>query len=176
MQEKTGWASHRHCHTVTRPHPDHCACALSAQNRSCVKIQQAEAAAVALMTAASAREDTCAVLATRTAFAHADDRVLVAFCLVEACWSWAPRTAMSDHPVLGQTLLSLRAGDSPAVRSALVSAMTGRTPGNYAALLVQLAYATVCLVPDIDERLKARGLAVAADPGGAEQRPAGDGR
>jgi hypothetical protein len=138
-----------------------------------VEIQQAEAVAVALMTAASAHDDSCAVLATRTAFAHLSDRVLVAFCLVEACWSWAPRAALSDHPVLGPTLLSLRAGDSQAVRSMLASAMTGKTAGSYAALLVQLAHVTVRLVPDIDDRLQSRGLAVATDPEGAANRPAG---
>jgi hypothetical protein len=140
-----------------------------------VEIDQAEAAAIALMTAANAHDDSCAVLATRTALAHVGGRVLVAFCLVEACWSWAPRTASSDHPVLGPTLLSLRAGDAPAARSVLVSAMTGKTAGSYAALLVQLAHATVRLVPDIDDRLKSRGLAVAADPEAAANRPAGSG-
>lgn len=140
-----------------------------------MEIQQAETAAVTLMTAASVHDDTCAVLATRTAFAHVDDRVLVAFCLVEACWSWAPRTALSDHPVLCPTLLSLRDGDAEAVRSALVSAMTGKSPGSYAALLVQLAYAAVHLVPDISDRLRGRGLAIAVDPKAAENRPAGNG-
>ncbi len=140
-----------------------------------MEIQQAEAAAVALMTAANAHDDTCAVLATRTAFAHVDDRVLIAFCLIEACWSWAPRSAFSDHPVLGPTLLSLRAGDARAVRSALVSAMTGKTAGSYAALLVQLAYAAVHLVPDISDRLRARGVAIAVDPDAAARRPAGNG-
>ncbi len=139
-------------------------------------MQQAERAAVALMTAASVHDDTCAVLATRTAFAHVDDRVLVAFCLVEACWSWAPRSASSDHPVLGPTLLSLRAGDAGTVRSALVSAMTGKPPGSYAALVVQLAYAAVHLVPDISDRLQARGVAIEVDPYAAARRQAGDGR
>ena len=138
-------------------------------------MQQAERAAVALMTAASVHDDTCAVLATRTAFAHVDDRVLVAFCLVEACWSWAPRSASSDHPVLGPTLLALRAGEAEAVRSELVAAMTGKTPVSYAALLVQLAHAAVHLIPDIDVRLAARGLAIAVDPTAAENRPAGNG-
>ena len=128
------------------------------------------------MTAAHADDDACALLATRLAFAPVDDRVLVAFCLVEACWSWAPRTALSDHPVLGPALFSLRADDALAVRSALVSAMTGRTPGSYAALLVQLAYAAVHLVPDISEQLRARGLAVATDRDAASIRPAGNGR
>ncbi|MDT0186824.1 MULTISPECIES: hypothetical protein [Actinomycetes] len=140
-----------------------------------MEIQQADTVAVALMTAASVHDDTCAVLATRMAFAHVDDRVLVAFCLVEACWSWAPPTALSDHPVLGPALLSLRASDARAVRSALVSAMSGKTPGTYAALLVQLAYGAVHLVPDISERLRARGLTIAVDPDDAATRLAGNG-
>ena len=141
-----------------------------------MRTHEAEAAAVALMTAASTADDECPRLATRLAFTPADDRVLIAFCLVEACWSWAPRTALSDHPVLGPALFSLRADDALAVRSALVSAMTGRTPGSYAALLVQLAYAAVHVVPDISDRLRARGLAVATDPDAASIRPAGNGR
>jgi hypothetical protein len=157
------------------PHPDHNARTFGAGQGEGVEIHQAEAAAIALMTAASAHDDSCAVLATRTAFAHVSDRVLVAFCLVEACWSWAPRTASSDHPVLGPMLLWLRAGDAPAVRSMLVSAMTGKATGSYAALLVQLAHATVRLVPDIDDRLQSRGLAIATDPEGAANRPAGSG-
>lgn len=140
-----------------------------------MEIHQAETAAVALMTAANVHDDTCAVLATRTAFAHVDDRVLVTFCLVEACWSWAPRTALSDHPVLGPALLALRAGDAGTVRSVLVSAMTDKPPGSYAALLVQLAYAAVHLVPDISDRLRGRGLAIAVDPKAAASRPAGTG-
>ena len=51
--------------------------------------------------------------------------------------------------------------------------MTGKSAGSYAALLVQLAYATVRLVPDIDDRLKSRGLAIASDPEAAANRPAG---
>lgn len=138
-----------------------------------MEIQQAEATAVALMTAAYAHDDACALLATRLAFARVDGRVLVSFCLVEACWSWAPPTTTSDHPVLAPTLRALRSGDDEAVRSTLIRAMTGKTAGSYAALLVQLAYATVRLVPDIDDRLKSRGLAVAADPEAAANRPAG---
>ena len=140
-----------------------------------LRISEAEATAVAMITAANACDDACALLATRLAFTPGDDRVLVAFCLAEACWSWAPRTAVSDHPVLGPTLLALRAGEAEAVRSGLVAAMTGKTPVSYAALLVQLAHAAVHLIPDIDVRLAARGLAIAVDPTAAENRPAGNG-
>ncbi|GAA5117278.1 hypothetical protein GCM10023339_27780 [Alloalcanivorax gelatiniphagus] len=138
-----------------------------------MRTSEAEATAVALMTAAYVQDDICALLATRLAFAPVDDRVLVSFCLVEACWSWAPPTTTSDHPVLGPTLRALHSGDHETVRSALVRAMTGKTAGSCAALLVQLAYATVRLVPDIDDRLKSRGLAVATDPEAAANRPAG---
>lgn len=141
-----------------------------------LKASEAEAAAIALLTAARARDDACPRLATELAFTAADNRVLVSFCLVEACWSWAPWVATSEHPVLGPTLGALRAGDDGVVRSSLVAAMTGKTAGSYAALLVQLAHATVLLVPDIDARLRTRGLAVAADPAAAGDRWAGDGR
>ena len=53
--------------------------------------------------------------------------------------------------------------------------MTGKTAGSYAALLVQLAYAAVHLVPDISDRLPARGVAIAVDPDAAARRPAGNG-
>jgi hypothetical protein len=141
-----------------------------------MKTSEAEAAAVALMTAARTRNDACALLAARLAFSTADDRVLISFCLVEACWSWAPWVATSEHPVLGPTLEALRAGDDGVVRSSLVAAMTGKTAGSYAALLVQLAHATVLLVPDIDARLRTRGLALAANPAATGDRWAGDGR
>lgn len=141
-----------------------------------MKTSEAEAAAIALLTAARTRDDACARLAAELAFSAADDRVLISFCFVEACWSWAPWMATSEHPVLGPTLAALRAGDDGAVRSSLVAAMTGKAAGSYAALLVQLAHATVLLVPDIDARLAARGLAVAADPAAAGDRWAGDGR
>lgn len=141
-----------------------------------MKTSEAESAAVALLTAARARDDACPRLATELAFEAADDRVLISFCLVEACWSWAPSTATSEHPVLGPTLEALRAGDDGVVRSLLVAAMTGKTAGSYAALLVQLAHATVLLVPDIDARLRTRGLALATDPDAARDRWAGDGR
>lgn len=136
----------------------------------------AEMNAVALMTSAAADDDACAALAALLALTDIDERVLVSFCLIEACWSWAPRTAASTHPVLGPVLEALRAGDDHAVRSILIAAMTGKTSGSYAALLVQLAYAAVNVVPDIGDRLTARGLRIAADPASAAQRPAGGGR
>lgn len=141
-----------------------------------LRISEAEATAVAMITAANACDDACALLATRLAFAPVDERVLISFCIVEVSWSWAPRTATSDHPVLGPTLRLLRCGNAGAVRSALVCAMTGKSPGSYAALLVQLAYAAVHLVPDIADRLRARGLAIAADPEAAANWPAGNGK
>lgn len=141
-----------------------------------MRTHEAEAAAVALMSAANTADDECPRLATRLAFTPVDDRVLVAFCLIEACWSWAPSSATSSHPVLGPTLQGLRVGDVETVRSALIAAMTGKGAGTYAAILVQLAHAVVHLVPDIDVRLKVRGLAVATDPAGAARRQAGDGQ
>lgn len=140
-----------------------------------MRTHEAEAAAVALMTAASTTDDECPRLATRLAFTPADDRVLIAFCLVEACWSWAPATATMSHPVLGPALAALCVDDAESVRSGLVAAMTGKGAGSYAALLVQLAYAAVHLVPDIDSRLAARGLAIAVDPWAAANRTAGNG-
>ncbi|PWN04261.1 hypothetical protein DJ010_00990 [Nocardioides silvaticus] len=141
-----------------------------------MRTHEAAAGAVALMTAASTADDECARLATRLAFTPVNDRVLVAFCLIEACWSWAPPTATSSHPVLGPTLAGLRAGDVETVRSALIAAMTRKEAGSYAALLVQLACAAVHLIPDLDDRLQARGLAIAAEPAAAERRRVGNGQ
>lgn len=140
-----------------------------------MRTHEAEATAVALMTAARTADDECPRLATRLAFTPAHDRALIAFCLVEACWSWAPSSATMSHPVLGPALAGLRAGDAETVRSGLIGAMTGKGAGSYAALLVQLAHAAVHLVPDIDVRLAARGLAIAVDPKAATNRPAGNG-
>lgn len=136
----------------------------------------AELNAVALMTSAAADDDACARLATQLALAEVDERVLISFCLIEACWSWSARTTTSSHPVLGPVLSALHAGDDDVVRSTLVGAMTGKAPGSYAALLVQLAYEALRVVPDIGHRLQARGLTVAADPAAAARRPAGNGR
>lgn len=134
---------------------------------------RAQADAVALMSAATVDADDCSVLAADLALGDVDHRVLVAFCLIEACWSWAPPAATSTHPVHGPALAALCAGDEARVRELLVRAMTGKPPGSYGALLVQLAYLAVDLVPDLTGHLRRRGLSTAADAGGARTRVVG---
>lgn len=134
----------------------------------------AQAVAVALVTAAKDGADECAQLATEVAFGgDVNERVLVAFCLLEAAWAWASPDAGSEHPVHQPALQALRAGDRERVRALLVNAMSGKGAGSYAALLVQFAYLVVRMVDDLDVRLARHGLLVAADPAGAWQRPAG---
>ena len=132
-------SSARHCRAMARAHPGRRDQHPRPGQEQDVRAET-EATAVALMTAAYAHDDACALFATRRAFAPVDDRVLVSFCLVEVCWSWAPPTTTNDHPVLWPTFRALHTGDREAVRSALVRAITGKTFGSYAALLVQLAH------------------------------------
>ena len=134
----------------------------------------AQAVAVALITSAKDGADECAQLATEVGLdSDVNERVLVAFCLLEAAWSWSSPAAGSEHPVHGPALDALRCGDRERVRALLVGAMSGKGPGSYAALLVQFAYLVVRMADDLDVRLARHGLRVAADPGEAWQRPAG---
>jgi hypothetical protein len=138
------------------------------------QLTAAQQSAIVMLTAAAGDDDACAIEAADVATRPVDRRVLVGFSILECALAWAPAVPVpAGHPIFEPALRSLRAGHADRVRVLLLDALTGRDAGAYAALLVQFAYLTRDVVPDLSDRLRERGLLLAADPDTAAARAAG---